>query len=170
MPVTPLVEQLWFARSEFKRCLSGISAQDAITRLEPMNSISWIIGHLANQENRYWVESAQGITLPQAEGLNDLAGTGKPASTPALQEMHIVWSQVTSAADDYLKALKRDMLPDHLVVGGLPSSESIGTLLYRNIYHYWFHTGEAHAVRQQLGHKNLQQFVGDISSAGYRPD
>lgn len=165
MPVTPLVEQLWFTRSEFKRCLSGTSAQDAITRLEPMNSISWIIGHLANQENRYWVKLAQGITLPQAQGLNDLVGTGKPASTPELSEMLSLWVDVTSAADNYLKALTRDMLPDHLEVHGRPSNESIGTMLYRNIYHYWFHTGEAHAVRQQLGHENLPQFVGDISSA-----
>ena len=137
MPVTPLVEQLWFARSEFNRCLSGISAQDAITRIEPMNSISWIIGHLANQENRYWVESAQAITLPQAQGLNDLVGTGKPASTPALSEMLSVWVDVTSAADVFLKALTRHMLPDHLVADGHPSRESIGTMLHRNIYHYW---------------------------------
>jgi hypothetical protein len=47
--------------------------------------------------------------------------------------------------------------------------ESIGTLLYRNLYHYWFHTGEAHAIRQMLGHRDLPQFVGDMSKALYRP-
>jgi hypothetical protein len=35
-------------------------------------------------------------------------------------------------------------------------------------YHYSFHTGEAHAIRQQLGHPDLPQFAGDISNALYR--
>ena len=37
-------------------------------------------------------------------------------------------------------------------------------------YHYWFHTGEAHAIRQQLGQTDLPQFVGDMSAALYRPE
>ena len=51
-----------------------------------------------------------------------------------------------------------------------PFPESIGTLLLRNIYHYWFHIGEAHAVRQVLGHTDLPQFVGKISEAPYIPE
>jgi hypothetical protein len=37
-------------------------------------------------------------------------------------------------------------------------------------YHYWFHTGEAHAIRQLLGHPDLPQFVGDMSQAVYCPE
>jgi len=48
--------------------------------------------------------------------------------------------------------------------------ESIGTLLMRNIFHYWYHTGEASAVRQMLGHAGVPEFVGDISTAAYRPE
>jgi hypothetical protein len=40
----------------------------------------------------------------------------------------------------------------------------------RNIYHYWYHTGEAAAVRQMLGHSDLPQFVGDINQVAYRPE
>ena len=43
-------------------------------------------------------------------------------------------------------------------------------MLQRNFYHYWFHIGEAHAIRQMLGHQDLPQFVGDMSSAVYRPE
>jgi hypothetical protein len=46
-----LVSQLRFARAEFVRCLQGVSAEDGIRRLKPMNCISWIVGHLASQEN-----------------------------------------------------------------------------------------------------------------------
>jgi hypothetical protein len=42
-----------------------------------------------------------------------------------------------------------------------------GTLLLRNTDHYWFHTGEAHAVRQMLGHGDLSQFVGSFEGYGY---
>jgi hypothetical protein len=35
-------------------------------------------------------------------------------------------------------------------------------------YHYWFHLGEAHAIRQMQGHPDLPQFVGDMSEAVYR--
>jgi hypothetical protein len=39
------------------------------------------------------------------------------------------------------------------------------------IYHYWYHIGENMAIRQQLGHDSLPQFVGNIDQAApYRPD
>ena len=49
-------------------------------------------------------------------------------------------------------------------------AESVGTLLLRNLYHYWFHMGEAVAIRQMLGHPNLPDFVGDMSEVAYRPE
>jgi hypothetical protein len=80
------------------------------------------------------------------------------------------WRTVTAAADVYLDTLTPELLPTHLQWEGKPVGESIGTMLCRNIYHYWFHTGEAHAVRQMLGHPDLPQFVGDMSNAVYRPE
>ncbi len=164
----PLVDQLRFARTEFVRCLDGVSAEDAIRRLEPMNCISWMVGHLANQESAYWVLIAQGQTL--VPGLNNLVGTGKPASTPPLDEMWAAWHTITAAADAYLETLTPDLLQTHLEWRGQPRPESVGTMLYRNIYHYWFHTGEAFAVRQMLGHTGLPEFVGSMSRATYRPE
>jgi uncharacterized damage-inducible protein DinB len=164
----PLVTQLRFARGEFVRCLDGVSEADAVRRLEPMNCISWIIGHLANQEHAYWVLWAQGKNL--APGLQKSVGYGAPASTPPLNEMWEVWQTATQAADVFLDTLNAQHLQAHLERKGKPLRESVGTLLQRNIYHYWFHTGEAHAVRQMLGHGELPQFVGDMSLAAYRPE
>ncbi len=166
MSTHPLVTQLRFTRSEFLRCLEGVSAEDAVRRLEPMNCISWIVGHLANQEHRYWVVWATGQNL--APGLQELVGYGQPASTPPLDEMWATWHKVTRAADEFLDTLTTERLQVHLEAGGKLLPESTGTLLYRNIYHYWFHTGEAHAIRQMLGHGELPQFVGDMSAAVYR--
>ena len=78
----PLVLQLRFARSELVRCLEGVTPEDAVRRVQPMNCISWVVGHLANQENAYWnILAGRGNPAP---GLNDLVGFGKPASTPPM--------------------------------------------------------------------------------------
>jgi hypothetical protein len=84
--------------------------------------------------------------------------------------MWAIWKQVTAAADEYLDALAPDVLQSYLLRDGKPVDESVGTLLMRNIFHYWYHTGEAAAVRQMLGHKNLPDFVGDLNRVPYRPE
>jgi uncharacterized damage-inducible protein DinB len=163
-----LVAQLRFTRSEFVRALAGVSEEDATRRLMPMNCLSWMVGHLANQEHRYWV------ILPQqknvAPDLNALVGYGKPASTPPLKDMWAAWQKVTAVADEYLDSLTPETMQLYFLRDGKPVDESIGTLLMRNIYHYWYHTGEASAVRQMVGHSNLPEFVGDINVAAYRPE
>jgi len=163
-----LVAQLRFARSEFARGLEGVSDEDARRRLMPMNCISWMVGHLANQEHRYWVVLAQKKDI--APGLVDRVGYGKPASTPPLEEMWSIWRQVTAAADVFLDTLTPENMQLFMERNGKPVDESTGTLLMRNIYHYWYHTGEAAAVRQMLGHTDLPEFVGEINQAPYRPE
>jgi hypothetical protein len=163
-----LVKQLRFARSELVRALEGVNDADARIRLGPMNCISWMVGHLADQENRYWVLMSQEIDLEPA--LNALAGYHKPASTPPLEDMWAAWRNITTAADNFLETLSPRLLATFLEYKGKPRVESVGTMLMRTIYHYWFHIGEATAVRQQLGHKDLPEFVGEMSQAMYFPD
>lgn len=164
----PLVSQLRFTRSEFVRCLKGVSTADAVRRFEPMNCISWIVGHLAQQENAYWVLWAQGQEL--APELVESVGWGYPASTPTLNEMWDAWHTITASADAYLDTVTPQLLQTHFDLGNEKARESVGTLLLRNTYHYWFHAGEAHAIRQLLGHTDLPQFVGNMSAAEYRPE
>ena len=164
----PLVTQLRFARRAFLRCLEGVSEEDGCRRLEPMNCISWIVGHLAYQEQVYWVVLAQGRMLyPE---LSKLVGWGYPATSPSLAEMWDTWRAITAAADEYLDTVTQDVLLTHLEDEDGPVRENVGTMLLRNMYHYWNHLGEAHAIRQMLGHKDLPQFVGDMSQALYRPE
>jgi hypothetical protein len=168
MSIHPLVVQLRFARSEFLRGLEGLSPEDASQRFLPMNCISWMVGHLANQETRYWVRLAQGQELyPE---LNDLVGYRRPASTPPLGDMLAAWYAITAAADCYLETVTPAVLENYFVWKEKRIDESIGTLLQRNIYHYWYHTGESQAVRQMLGHDNLAEYVGEMSEAVYRPE
>ena len=103
-------------------------------RVMPLNRLSWIVGHMANQEQAYWVLVAQGRLVEP--GLNALVGYGKPTSTPPLDEMWAAWRTITQAADEYLDTLTTELLQSHLVWKGGPRPESIGTMLHRNTYHY----------------------------------
>lgn len=165
----PLVDQVRFTRSELQRGLAGITDEEARRRFMPMNSISWIIGHLAFQENTYWMIRAQGKDV--APQLQPLVGWDMPASTPPLDEMWAAWHAVTEAADPYLDSLTTEMLTRRMIVNGRPYPETVGTMLRRVAYHYWYHLGEAMAIRQMLGHTRLPEFVGDIGDkAPYRPE
>jgi hypothetical protein len=159
-----LVDQLHFTRRKWQLGLEGVSAEDAVRRLEPMNCISWMVGHLAYQEHLMWVRRAQGrVIAPELEPL----AWGQPASTPPLGEMWAAWERVTDAANVYLQGVTAEMLLEHLEVDGKPYRENVGTMLLRNIYHYWYHLGEALAVRQMLGHTGLPQYVGPMTKADH---
>jgi uncharacterized damage-inducible protein DinB len=162
---------LRFTRSEFRRALEGVTDVEARRRFLPMNCISWNIGHLAWQEQRYWLQRLQGQTLlPE---LDTLFCYGCPAITPALEEMWAAWNAVTAAADPFLDRLTTDYLlqPRTFKVDDGSFTTSAGNLMQRVIYHYWYHTGENMAIRQNLGHTNLPDFVGDIDTeAPYRSE
>lgn len=167
----PLIDQLRFTRSEFRRALVGISDEDARRRIMPMNSISWNIGHLAWQEQRYWLMRAQRITLlPE---INEQFAYGAPASTPALADTWSAWEAITTTADPWLDTLTSAKLvePQSTTFNGQPFTFTFGSLLQRMLYHYWYHTGENMAIRQMLGHRDLPDFVGNIDAeAPYRPE
>lgn len=168
--VHPLVRQLKFTRSEFKRALKGLSEEDAGKRLLPMNCISWNVGHLAWQEQRYFLYYGQGKMLyPEVQ---KAFAYGAPASTPSLQEMLAVWQEITRAANPWLETVDSEKLLEHIIKkDGQPSDVIFGSLLQRTIYHYWYHTGENLAIRQMLGHTSLPQFVGNIDDqAPYIPE
>jgi hypothetical protein len=164
---TPLVEQLRYARSELVRGLNDLPPDDAEAHVGPANSISWAIAHLAWQEQRYWLQRLDGRTLvPELD--RDFC-FGCPQTTPSLDDAWSMWRQVTDAADPVLDRLTEADLMTQPVVDGRPVGTTIGSLMLRTIYHYWFHLGESMGFRQALGHRRLAQFVGDIDTqAPYR--
>jgi hypothetical protein len=161
-----LVRQLRFARSEFARCLEGVTEAEGQQHIGKMNSLGWIVGHLANHEHFLWVRAAQGKEL--YPGLTDLVGYGKPASTPSVEEMWETWRAISTCADDYLETLTGEIMGETLELDGKAFRENIGTCLMRNTYHIWFHLGEAHAIRQGLGH-SPPDFVGPFGEAEFTP-
>src|SRR5690606_17198213 len=93
----PLVLQLRFTRSELMRAIEGVSEADAQKRILPMNCISWCVGHLASQEQRYWLLLGQNrLVLPE---IHQNYSFGAPAQTPPLGEVVEAWREITTAAD-----------------------------------------------------------------------
>jgi hypothetical protein len=171
----PLVLQLRFARSEFQRGLAGLTDDDARRRILPMNCISWNVGHLAWQEQRYWLYRGQDrVLLPQLdEQFGYGARVATAASAPPLEEMRATWRTITTEADPWLDRLTTADLarPFEVESDGQRFTLTFGTLMQRTIYHYWYHNGENQAIRQMLGHKDLPEFVGNIDDeAPYRPE
>ena len=165
----PLVEQLRFARSEFRRGLEGVTDEEGRRRFLPMNCAAWNVGHLAWQEQRYWLYRAQGqMLLPD---INEQFAYGAAASTPSLDEVWGAWRKITEEADRWLDSVTTETLQSDLIIDGKPAGAIWGSLLHRTIYHYWYHIGENAAIRQNLGHTGLPDFVGDIDEeAPYRAE
>ncbi|MBA3234883.1 MAG: DinB family protein, partial [Chloroflexi bacterium] len=153
----PRVEQLRFARSEWQRGLAGLSDEDAGRRLEPMNSISWMAGHLAWHERLLWLYRAQDLRV---EPILDALASGKPGSTPALTEVQAAWGRVVAEADRFLDTLTTVDLERPLTHDTRGERPLAGTALQTITYHYWSHIGEASALRQMLGHPDLPEWVG----------
>jgi DinB family protein len=161
----PLVTQLKFTRSEWVRGLKPVTAEESTRRFGSINPIAWMIGHLAWQEQLYWVERAQDtIVVPEVKQF----GYGKPLTVPPLDEAWAWWRTVTRAADRYLDGLAGAELTRRWKRES--STETPGTKLHRTTYHYWFHLGESQAVRQLLGHTRLPTFVGGFGKSQYRPE
>ena len=78
---------------------------------------------------------------------------------------------MVEASDPFLDGLSTETLQTFPTVDGKPHPQSLGTVVQRVTYHYWFHCGEILAIRQMLGQTDLPEYVGDIEEvAPYRPE
>lgn len=164
--VHPLLDQLRFMRSELRRGVGDTSEADGGRRIEPMNSIGWIVAHMAWQEQRQWLVRGQGLAPIRPE-LEEIAPNGGPASTPSLGAMLEAYAAVTAEADPWLNRLREADLAAELPGPG--PQRTAGSAILRVIYHGWFHTGEIVAIRQLLGHRDVPEFAGRLDEeAPYR--
>ncbi len=160
-----LVTQLDFARAEFQRVMQDVSPQEGTRVLPPFNSLGFIVAHMAVHEHTMWILMGQQRKL--YSGIGARFGSGAETSTPDWDEVWTIWHHVIQEADHYLVTLTDDMMDTFLTFRDQPREESLGHTLLRVINHYWFHIGEAHGLRQALGHTDIPDFVGDIQRTRY---
>ncbi|MFT7587268.1 MAG: hypothetical protein ACI9EW_003710, partial [Cellvibrionaceae bacterium] len=155
--VHPLIEQMQFAKQKWLIGHDDLSAEEGGKRLGNANSIGWMVGHLAGFDQAVWLERPLGIVLNEAV---KACGYGRPASTPDSDEMLAAWH----AIQEHVNNVHKQLTADDLWICPGTSSENLGTLILRQMWHYWYHLGEMQAVRQAMGHENLAQYVGGIPS------
>ena len=147
--VHPLVLQLRFTRSEFIRALRGVSEADARKRLEPMNCIAWNVGHLAWQEQEYFVTKGQGST-PRPD-IRDRFYSGGPPSTPQLSEVLAAWREITAAADPWLDTLTPEFLAERVTEADGKATKSRFERLLGAKEHEMHHRAQLMLIERQLG-------------------
>jgi DinB superfamily len=164
----PLVDQLRFTRAEWVRALSGVTEEDANRHFGQMNSIGWIVGHLAWHEQRTFHVRPRG-ELPFPAIDKELA-SGAAMTTPSLKAMRSAWNKLTKESEPFLDSLTERALLKDLPRNGKPSGQRFADAVRRMTFHYWFHIGEILAIRQMIGGKRLPEYVGDLEAmAPYRP-
>ncbi len=147
-----LVEELYLSRREFERNLEGLTDDNARKRIEPMNYISWIIAHVANQHRTFFVD------WPASRETNPLYkpyGFGAPPSQPPLEKALTLYRNACKDSDAWLQSATSESLQKTFACNSL-ANENAGTLLVRCIFHTWCHIGEISSIRQILGHKPPQ--------------
>lgn len=157
-----LVRYTRHVRRELRRAVEGMSLQDLDRRLGNLNSVAWIVGHLAWQEQSYFLTSRGEPAIAELDGY----GGGDPDPAASFVHLFGVWERVTVAADAWLTGLDAAALREHLQGRRLFEVENIGSLLTRVIGHYYLHIGQITAIRKLLGYP-VPGFVGSQSGAVY---
>ena len=147
-----LVDMLFLSRREFERNLVGLNDEDARKSIEPMNCISWIIAHVANQHHMFFVAWPHG---EDTDSRYTPYGYGQPTSQPPLEEAMALWRDACNDSEEWLQSVTDEVLRERPIIT-TPGNENSGALLVRCIFHTWCHLGEISSIRQILGHKPPQ--------------
>ena len=78
--------------------------------------------------------------------------------------MRAHWDKVTKAVDERFATLTVDDLLGDVNYFGYEYPENLGSVLQRTNNHYFFHMGEAFAIRQLLDHTGFPEVMADEGS------
>lgn len=157
-----LVRYLQHVRRELRRAVDGMTVADLERRVGGINSVAWMVGHLAWQEQGYWLTSRGEPAVADLHAF----GHARPEAPPRFGELFDVWVRVTAAADPWLVGLQDEDLRAHLQGRRLFDEENIGTLLTRTSSHYYLHIGQITAIRKLLDYP-VPGFVGPQTGAAF---
>ena len=156
-----LVRYVWHVRRELERVLDGISASDLNREVNGINSIAWMIGHLAMQEQSYWLLFRDEELIDKnLKVYGSKVEDGKDAS-----ELIELWKTITERSNAWLETATASDLENTFE----KARENTGSLLTRVIGHYYFHIGQIATIRKMLGY-DVPGFVGSQEGAYYTPE
>jgi hypothetical protein len=164
-----LDELVAFTLMNFERAVDGVSEDEALVRLAKadgslMNSISWIVGHMAWHWSTMAAYAAHEARPTSVDAYK--VGPAADPTPPSLSHAVALFrraredSDWVGRADDALLSSSSEDYRGMLEY--LAPVESVGTALMRAILHTWNHIGEVQAIRQMLGHPEIV-FTGPLN-------
>ena len=150
-----VVRLLCDAFDELERVAEALPAPGRGRAIGRLNAGSWIVAHLAKQQDDYWNAGAQGRD-PDAWLLDQRVGFGDEPSVPDFAAAVAAFARVRAGAIPYLRSLRDEDLA--AVVRRSSSSgveQTAGQLLARSVGHCFAHTGELAAIASLVGAPDL---------------
>lgn len=146
-----LVRLLWDAYDEVERVAGALPTPGQGRAIGRLNAGSWIVAHVAQQQEAYWCTGAQ--RLDPDEWLAGLdVGFGSEPSVPDYAESLAAFGRVRARAIPYLRSL-RDVDLDSVMESSAGSGRAptVGDLLVRSVGHLFVHTGELATIASLVG-------------------
>ena len=150
-----VVRLLWDAFDELERVAAALPAPGRGRAIGRLNAGSWIVAHLAKQQDDYWNAGAQGLA-PDVWLVEQRVGFGDALLVPDFAEAVGAFGRVRAGAIPYLRSLSEKDLDT--VVRRSSSSrveQTAGELLARSVGHCFAHTGELAAIASLVGAPDL---------------
>jgi hypothetical protein len=150
-----LVRLLWDAYDEVERVASALPNPGRGRAIGRLNAGSWIVVHLAQQQEAYWCTGAQRLE-PDGWLAEQRAGFGDEPSVPDFGEATQAFARVRASATPYLRSLRPEDL-DAVAPrsGSRGADQTTGDLLVRSVAHLFVHTGELTAIASLVGAPDL---------------
>ncbi len=151
------------ALDDLERSLLELTVVQAERRSEGMNSISWIVAHVA-QHIDSWINDSmagKGRDSYLSSGQFARASSGEPAQWHAVGA---ILAEVLIKARSYLtKATDNDLARESLYIGSIEALRATPVSgnyrIARLVAHIYYHVGEISTIRAVMKHK-----VGDFPS------
>lgn len=113
-----------------------------------LNAGSWIVGHVASQQDQYWNVAGQGRE-PDPWIVAQQVRTGDPPTNPSYAEARAALYRAETAALPFLLAMTEADL------ARAPRRRTFGEMLARSVTHLYAHGGELAAIASLVGAPDL---------------
>lgn len=146
-----LVRLLWDAYDEVERVAGALPTPGQGRAIGRLNAGSWIVAHVAQQQEAYWCTGAQGLEPDEwLAGLD--VGFGSEPSVPDYAESLAAFGRVRARAIPYLRSLRDGDLDSIMESSrGSGGAPTVGDLLVRSVGHLFVHTGELATIASLVG-------------------
>ncbi|CAN5708296.1 hypothetical protein BH23DEI1_BH23DEI1_08520 [soil metagenome] len=149
------------ARTDLLRALDGLDDAHGALRLGGLNEPAWIVAHLAEQEQRYWLRAFRAAAVaPELDHYR----RGRPERVMPLSQAVDTWLRVAAATESRLLDLVEPELARGAPDPSAGPTETVGVMCLRVFGHYYLHLGQLTAFRRWLG-LPVPTFVGRLPAA-----